>query len=204
MKLYSAIKIIIQAIILSIALASISVLIGKYISFSAGVFAFSLFSVSAIIFGWRSKRRKYKYIFYLGAISLVILPIIYVSLVIVYLNPFLDDGPFAGISRSDCPSGTPAQVFAINLGRTIEVFVPLEGDLAPTVVLKKENNSIDWCIYAVGQDGALVKELRFSTYSEAMLSKDVTISGVVHWTFGRETMTWKIDEDGAYQYWFSW
>ncbi|MDP6774498.1 MAG: hypothetical protein QGI63_09520 [Rhodospirillales bacterium] len=116
----------------------------------------------------------------------------------------LDDGPFKGTAREHCPPGVAQQIFPIDLGRTLEVFAPVEGDNAPTVLLRRKDRTISWCVYANGQEGTRVTELRFESVRNSALSKGTIVLGKIRWTYGYEQVIWRIHEDDGYRYTYSW
>jgi len=117
----------------------------------------------------------------------------------------MDDGPFTGVPRRECPIRTADQEFPIIGNNRLLVFDPSEGEDAPTVALKREDEKIAWCIYATGLEKTKVAKLRFSRLSSPIPFLRPVVRGRVLWTFGMERMTWSIDYDGTlFWYRYSW
>ena len=116
----------------------------------------------------------------------------------------MDDGPFAGSTRTICPETDADQVFRIYAGNTLYVWDPKESDPAPTVALRNNRNELQWCIYATAMEKTSVCKLRFTAYRHFPFSKP-RVRGYVEWTFGCEGMWWYISSDGhLLEYWYSW
>ena len=82
--------------------------------------------------------------------SAIIFLVIAVLVFLLYLNPFSADGPFMGEAREDCDSlDNPDQVLSISSVSRVEVYARKGDDLAPTVLLRDEDNKVKWCVYAV-------------------------------------------------------
>jgi hypothetical protein len=169
-----------------------------------GVLALFFLSICAFVIAWRSKRPVIRYPLYLTSAFLFLSPIATLLILVFFFNPLQDDGPFEGIRRAACASEAPQQIFKINSGRTVEVNSPKDEERAPTVLLRAKDGEVVWCIYATGQDFTIVRNITFSSFSEGYISGTTTLKGIVDWTFGRETTTWEIDEDGRYAYWYAW
>lgn len=156
-------------------------------------------------------------------IAAVILYSVYV--ISFYLTLSMDDGPFTGAARIDCPRHSPDQVFDLSSGQQLLVFDPWvddpaggeewnglripnkkpNGDKAPTVALRAANGEIKWCIFATGHAQTQVALLRFQRRYRPVPFVHSYILGRVMWTFGDERMTWSIRSDGTlHWYRYSW
>ena len=183
---------------------TVFLLLLEFILSVPGIIVLIILGATTFAIGRRAKQPIYKYSLYLTSSFVILSPAIGLLLFFTILPSTLDDDPFEGTVRANCPSGLPKQIFPINLGRTLEVFDRSEGDPAPTVLLKRRDQSVAWCIFATGDTNTNVRELSFSSYSESKFSQRATAIGIVDWTFGAEQMTWKIDRDDDYAYWYSW
>ena len=130
--------------------------------------------------------------------------------------PWADDGPFTGQIRNDIPEGLPDQELAIAEGWTLKVYDKKEEDIAPTVLLEDQAGEPIWCIYATSEaegeeysesySNCEVDEIEFYDFLVRKKENPIyKIRGTVHWTFGRESMNWYLNEDGSlYGYFYSW
>ena len=121
-------------------------------------------------------------------------------------NPFIDDGPFHGVRRTNTPDGQPNQVFHIYDDLKLEVFDPNEDEQAPTVLLKNRDDQVLWCIYAVADEmtKTTVRRIRFEDWRHFPFKRP-RVYGIIEWTYGSESCWWFIARDGRLQeYWYSW
>ena len=117
---------------------------------------------------------------------------------------FLNDGPFRGEPRADCPTTGPDQEFPIWGGMALRVFDPESDTVAPTVALAESAGATRWCVRAVGWDHTKVREVRFLDRSRWPFFP-YRVRGIVDWTYGREGMWWFLEADGDLKdYWYSW
>jgi hypothetical protein len=121
-------------------------------------------------------------------------------------HPFIDDGPFHGKPRASIPARQPDQRFALYNRFTIEVYDAAANEPAPTVVLKDQDSSIKWAIYAIADDmrNTTVRSIRFKDWRHFPF-KEPRAFAIVNWTFGREASWWFISREGELkEYWYSW
>jgi hypothetical protein len=119
-------------------------------------------------------------------------------------GPFMDDGPFHGTPRVDCPASSPDQTFPIYNGNTLLVYDPKTEEASPTVALKDRLGILRWCIYADAFEKTKVHKLRFYDYQNLPF-RHPRVRGLVEWTFGHESMWWFIERNGSLEeYWYSW
>lgn len=120
--------------------------------------------------------------------------------------PFMDDGPFHGEKRLDCPTTKPNQKFQIWNELILNVYDKKKKDIneAPTVSLQNKGGKTLWCVYAIGNEGTYVKEIRFTDYKSGF-PIGPKVRGQVTWTYGKEVTWWYIDKKGNLdEYWYSW
>jgi len=121
-------------------------------------------------------------------------------------NPWIDNGPFHGVRRSDIPKGEPNQTLQIYDGLELQVFDPNEDEQAPTVLLTKPPDEVLWCIYAVADDmtGTTVRTIRFKDWRHFPFKRP-RVYAIIEWTFGHEASWWFISKEGRLEeYWYSW
>lgn len=117
----------------------------------------------------------------------------------------MDDGPFMGTQRAECPTSKPDQIFSVNSDYSLHVYDRANEESAPTVALKNVDGKILWCIFASGWEDSKVNKLRFSGVVTPIPFLSHYVRGQVLWTFGHERMTWSIATDGTLNWYkYSW
>jgi len=119
-------------------------------------------------------------------------------------EPFMDDGPFLGITRNSCELSKPYSAVTLPNGATLESFLPTNTETAPTVLLRTKTGAIKWCIYVNGFEKSSVKSIKFHTVQSHGFNKSL-VKATVDWTFGNERSLWYLDsQNQLIHYWFSW
>jgi hypothetical protein len=120
-------------------------------------------------------------------------------------SPFMDDGPFKGLPRTDAAQRRPSQTLEIYGGFTLDVFDPEAGEIAPTVRLRRGERTV-WAVYAApdARSKTHVDRIRF-TDDLSLPFLPPRVRGWVDWTYGHEVTWWHISRDGELEgFWYSW
>lgn len=117
----------------------------------------------------------------------------------------LDDGPFSGTPRQECPQGEPVQRFRVDSEFSLHVFDREESETAPTVSLVDSAGRFRWCIYATAMPNTSVENIRFTGFLSLLPFSRPLVFGRVKWTFGVERTEWSIAKDGSLEWYkYSW
>jgi len=136
-------------------------------------------------------------------LSVMVVLVIAALIFLIYLNPFSADGPFTGEPRENCNQlENPAQVFLINSDNKIEIYERTGDDPAPTVLLRKNDKNIKWCVYADAHSE--VYSIEFHRYGSWWIF-GTKVEGIVNWTYGHEWTGWYLSPFGGLRkYYYDW
>lgn len=127
------------------------------------------------------------------------------NLIIFYWSLTLDDGPFHGTARVDCPQRKPDQIFeTLHIGSLL-VFDPTNDEKYPTVALRGRDDTVQWCIFVDAREDSIVEKVRFQGLKHIVPGMNPYLIGTVDWTYGSEKATWSFDSKGVLQWYkFAW